>query len=292
MGTITGNLNFPTKNQVPDHSFFDINGKQTYLGNSYILPTPGIILPGTTEMPLALITNPSGTTKSLFLFQRKLNSSDVAIIKYYIDPTVSTIGVQTVALVADSSGSLNSTYFLLNDANNSHLYYVWFSINNAGVDPAVPGRTGVKISGSTNAAAATLGGVMATAIAALNSTNSFTTSGTSTVTITDKISGPLTPAVDGVAATGFTFAVTAGLGIQTIALNLRPASSNTSLSQCYLNPVPSNNGTLYATLGSEVLITVVSDVLFVLDPGQSMLITATAVNDSTEVFSESVWYEL
>lgn len=123
------------------------------------------------------------------------------------------LAAQTVALVADVSGSLNSKYFLLEDASGAHKYYVWFNINSAGVDPAVAGRTGVPITGATNASAATLGAAVATAVAALNGAASFSTSGTSTVTITDLVAGPLVIASDGTAATGFTFTATTGSGL-------------------------------------------------------------------------------
>jgi len=286
-----------TANQVPDHSILDINGKQTYLGNGYILPAPpnGFTLSGTAEVPIALIRNPvtSGAGKALFLYQRKLASTDTTIVRFYSNPTVSNIGIQTIGLVADVSGSLNNTYFLLNDANNVHKYYVWFNINSAGTDPAIPGRTGVPITGATNASAATLGGAVATAIAALNSTNSFTTSGTTTVTVTNKVAGPSTAMVDGAAPTGFTFTQTAGLGAQTVALNLRPASTNTSVSTCYLNPAPSNNGTFVAVLAAVVEIETISDVIFILDPGQSLLVTAkTSASPPVLVFQENIWYEL
>lgn len=133
--------------------------------------------------------------------------------------TSTATGTQTVALVADVSGSLNSKYFLLQDQASANLYYVWFNINSAGVDPLIAGRTAVPITGATNASAATLGTAVALAVAALNSTNSFTTSGTSTVTITNKTAGPFVPMTDGAAPTGFTFAVTAG-GKTTINVNI------------------------------------------------------------------------
>lgn len=67
---------------------------------------------------------------------------------------------------ADSSGSLNSKYYTFQDQTGAHKYYVWFSINNLGVDPAPAGRIGIKISGATNATAATLGAATTTACAA------------------------------------------------------------------------------------------------------------------------------
>lgn len=282
-----------TQFQIPEHSILDINGKQTYLGNSFILPAnpDGLSVTGT-EVPVALIQNSVSNTKSLFLYQRKLASTDQTIVRFYLNPTVATHGIQTIGLVADSSGSLNSKYFLLEDANGVHKYYVWFNINSAGVDPAVPGRTGVPIIGATNASAATLGAAVATAIAGLNSTNSFTTSGTSTVTVTNKATGGFTPMTDGTATTGFTFTVTAGLGLQATPVNLRSGSATTSISTCYLNPVPSANGTFISTIVSVVSIETVSDVIFIIDPGTSLLVTAQGPMSGSLVFQENIWYEL
>lgn len=117
------------------------------------------------------------------------------------------------------SSNLNSKYFLLSDANDAHLYYVWINVNSQGVDPAIAGRTGVPIAVAAGASAGTIGTAIASAVAALNATNSFTTSGTTTVTITNKVTGPYTPMADGTTGTGFTFAQTAGSG--TTAVNLK-----------------------------------------------------------------------
>lgn len=127
--------------------------------------------------------------------------------------TPTSVGTQTVTTVADSAGSLNSTYFLLDDAASANKYYVWFNINSAGVDPAVSGRTGVPITGATNVSANTLATSIGSAVAALNGTNSFTTGvASNVVTITNKVVGAFTPAVDGTAPTGFAFATTADVG--------------------------------------------------------------------------------
>lgn len=67
---------------------------------------------------------------------------------------------------ADSSGSLNSTYFKFQDQSGAHKYYLWFSINSLGVDPAPAGRIGIKVSGATGATAATLATASVTATAA------------------------------------------------------------------------------------------------------------------------------
>lgn len=124
--------------------------------------------------------------------------------------TPTAAGVQTIGVVADVAGSLNNKYFLLQDANNAHLYYVWINVDSTGVDPMIAGRTGVPIAIAAGDSAAAIGALITTAIAALNSTNSFTASGTSTVTVTNKVAGPFVPMTDGAAHTGFTFSVTSG----------------------------------------------------------------------------------
>lgn len=127
--------------------------------------------------------------------------------------TPTSVGTQTVTTVADVSGSLNSKYFLLDDAGSAHKYYVWFNINSAGVDPLVAGRTAVPITGATNVSANTLATSLRVAIAALNGAASFSTGGANAaVIITNLAVGAFVPAVDGAAPTGFTFATSADVG--------------------------------------------------------------------------------
>lgn len=172
---ISGNPGLPTASQVPDHSLLDINGRQTYLGNTFILPgnPNGVTLSDMTETNIALITNPATSKKSLFLFQRKLASTDTVIVRFYLNPTVSNHGT-----------------------------------------PATP-------------------------------------------------------------------------------INLRFANTNTSSSLVYNTPTTSAKGTFIAVLASIIEFETVSDVLFVLDPGQSMLVTAqTTSSDPVLVFQENIWYEI
>lgn len=130
--------------------------------------------------------------------------------------TPTAAGAQTVTTVADVSGSLNNTYFLLNDAGSVHKYYVWFNINSAGVDPLIAGRTAVPITGATNVSANTLATSLRSAIGALVSSTIFTTGGSNAVvSITNQSVGAFTPAVDGAVPTGFAFATTAGVGTLT-----------------------------------------------------------------------------
>jgi hypothetical protein len=41
--------------------------------------------------------------------------------------------------------SLNSKYFFINSALNAQQYYVWFNVENTGVDPQINGKTGLRV---------------------------------------------------------------------------------------------------------------------------------------------------
>jgi hypothetical protein len=129
--------------------------------------------------------------------------------------TTFTFGARTVGVVSN----LNNTYFLLQDEGSVHKYYVWMNVGAIGTDPLIAGRTGVEIDFSPGASAGTIGGDIATAVAALNGTSSFTTSGSTTVTITNKVAGPFVPMSDGAVPTGFTFAATVPTGSTIVNIN-------------------------------------------------------------------------
>jgi hypothetical protein len=54
-------------------------------------------------------------------------------------------GVPVKNTAGKDSNSLNSKYILLNSANNANSYYIWYNVNGAGVDPLVPGKTGLMV---------------------------------------------------------------------------------------------------------------------------------------------------
>lgn len=116
-------------------------------------------------------------------------------------------GVVTIVPVADSSGSLASTYFLLFDSYGN-TFCIWFSVSGVGSAPNLgPGLSPAQLASgarglqyiqqsiSTGATASTIGTALATTIAALPSgitgTLSFTASGSSTVTVTSTANLPV-----------------------------------------------------------------------------------------------------
>jgi hypothetical protein len=95
-----------------------------------------------------------------------------------------TAQVTTVATGADYSQSLAGSYFTLNNANNVTEYYVWYQVSSAGNDPALPGKTGIQVSLTTNDDAATVASQTSAAILGATSDFSITTT-SSTINISN-----------------------------------------------------------------------------------------------------------
>lgn len=134
-----------------------------------------------------------------------------------------TAGAVTIAPVADTAGSLASTWFSLYDAYGN-TFIIWFSVAGVGSAPnlgvaAAYGTQGlhyVQQSIASGDTAGTIGTALAVTIAALPSgvsgVFSFTTAGTTTVTATSTATNPYGPVAgppaDGLIPTGFTFVQT------------------------------------------------------------------------------------
>lgn len=121
-------------------------------------------------------------------------------------------GTVTIAPVADTAGSLASTWFRLFDAYGN-VFVIWFSVSGVGSAPVGVSGTLVQQTISSGATAATIGAALVTTIAALPSgvsgVFSFTATGTTTVTVVSTKAGPVAGVPsDGTIPTGFTFAQT------------------------------------------------------------------------------------
>lgn len=290
-----------TNRQDPNQAIMDHFDKQTYLGNQFMLSDAGFALGNTNENPMLLIQNPTVPAsafpsgyKSLFVNLRRVSSyANPALFKFYVAPTFASHGAQTVVTVADSSGSLNNTYFLLNAPGGAG-YYVWYNINSAGTDPAVAGRTGIEVDAATSATNSQIAIATRTAInTAAPLVFSVPAIAGHTVTINNVASGPFTAAVDSSSATGFTFAVTAGVGTLLTPTNMRPLNANTSISVCSLGPTVSANGTLIGSLGAPATIaSIMASELVILDPGQSLLVTAKCQASTATANADVGFYEI
>jgi len=178
--------------------------------------------------------------------------------------------ITNITFAADTTGNKNSTYFTFGSAEDNHLYYVWFNINSAGVDPAVSGRTGIAVAGATNASAATLATAAITAInasdAALYLTASAGASGH--VILTTLQYGDETNAANGTASPGFSYSVTqAGSGGSGSELEVQIKQNSTVLAT-YGVPTPSQpimGGGVEIQAAANDVITVILSSLSIVD---------------------------
>lgn len=131
-----------------------------------------------------------------------------------------TAGTVTIAPVADVSGSLASTWFRLYDAYGN-TFIIWFSVSGVGSAPIGVSGTLVQQSITTGETAANIGAALVVTIENLlaaqpgnitapSGVDSFTATGTTTVTVVSTQTNPIGPLpgvpADGTIPTGFTFA--------------------------------------------------------------------------------------
>src|ERR1700731_4825604 len=81
--------------QVPDQSILDTFNRQAYLGQQFVLPINVTTIASTSETPLAYITNPAGSGKTMFIVSKKYAGNDTTFFRLYLGPTVSAPGTST-----------------------------------------------------------------------------------------------------------------------------------------------------------------------------------------------------
>lgn len=167
-------------------------------------------------VPLSLSPSPaaSGSADQIYIDITQTSSPFIRVV--FNNTFIGSGSVATIAdtgamestditTVADVAGSLNSKYFTFSNGNNVINYYVWYNINSAGVDPAIPGKTGIMVAGATGATANTLATATRSALSAAS--NVTITGATNHVIITNNKMGATTNAADGGAPTGFGFSL-------------------------------------------------------------------------------------
>lgn len=142
-----------------------------------------------------------------------INGSALTVHNPYIIASVGygAAGSATIAPVADSAGSLASTWFSLFDSYGN-TFIIWFSVSGVGAAPR--GVSGILVQQSilSGATAAQIGAALVLTIenlpSGISGVNSFTASGSTTVTVTSTANVPLAgPPAEGLIPTGFTFAI-------------------------------------------------------------------------------------
>lgn len=79
-------------------------------------------------------------------------------------------------------------------------------------------------------------------------------------------------------------------GSTTAAVNMRSGSANTSISLCYQGASITSNGTLVEAYPN---VPYVNGTMLIIDPGNSVLITAQQAGAGTSVaYAENVWFEI
>jgi len=107
-----------------------------------------------------------------------------------------TSGVQEVTnidFVSATTANLQNKYFNLYSAEDVNAYYVWYRLDNSGVDPSVTGKTGIRVDLLTGDTATTIRDKTVSAINSISldfivekfNTYTFTVSGSPTVTAGD-----------------------------------------------------------------------------------------------------------
>ncbi len=162
----------------------DLNGNVTDPGNWV-------------DLAGAAISVSAGSPDTLYFDLNQLSASWIRLA--YTNTFIESVDIATVA---DSSGSLNNKYFLINGSDGDN-WYVWFNINSAGTDPALPGRTAIPVAGATNASANTLATAIRAALGACTSLDNI--GGATNHVLADQSEPGSGSIVDGAAPTGFTF---------------------------------------------------------------------------------------
>jgi len=184
---------------------------KAYQGDKYvctnrIIDHLGGMCAGTRQSTMSVYTNGrDSVAASGTLTCASAAVGDTAVINGVTLTAMDGRNTSTVAAVADSSGSLNNTYFTLSSPSAN--YYVWFNVNSAGTDPALAGKTAIPVALATNAANTVVSAAINTAINLV--TGVFTSTNSShTATIKNVAGGTCTATADGAAPTGFTINTT------------------------------------------------------------------------------------
>lgn len=75
-------------------------------------------------------------------------------------------------------------------------------------------------------------------------------------------------------------------------VNLRPQNPNTSIAALSINPTWTIAGSPIQVLAAQIGLPDTSSILMILDPGNSLMITAQASATATAIINEISWYEL
>ncbi len=111
--------------------------------------------------------------------------------------------IVTVVMNDDVSGNLNNTYWLIYSTHDANAYYVWYDVDNTGVNPSLPGKTGIEVDISEDDTAEDIATATIAAMSAAASAVFTFDQDTSTIIVYNQTAGTASPAEDGAVPTGF-----------------------------------------------------------------------------------------
>lgn len=128
---------------------------------------------------------------------------------YYVWYKVNTPAVaqvEEITCVADVGGSLNDTYFLIDNVGGPN-YYVWYNVGGSGTDPMIPGRTGVQVNLLSGATDDTVASNTSSALNGISGAPFGTTDTLNVIEITHNNPGAIGDATNGTSSPGFSYSV-------------------------------------------------------------------------------------
>jgi len=171
---------------------YDINGAIAFW---FDVDDSGTTVPG--SVPAGARTVEINTVTS------GMSENDVAIevekaISASAPYTTALIEISKITTLPDVGDNLHSKYFLLNAANDSTEYYVWY--NTSGTpgtgDPSLAGKTGIEVAITTNDTAISVASATATAIGLVADFSVSYTGGQDNLTVSNVTSGATTDLED------------------------------------------------------------------------------------------------
>lgn len=134
--------------------------------------------------------------------QVKLNSTSGLVT---LD--VKRVPEQTRVTTIAAASVPQSSYFTFASANDTTKYYVWYSKDGGGINPAIAGRTGIQVNITTGQTATTVAASTRAAMNTIAGADVTATDNLGVVTWLNTTNGPSTDAANGVTSTTFTIVI-------------------------------------------------------------------------------------
>lgn len=156
-------------------------------------------------------------------------SNNMTKVTYYDDNCQEQTEIRTVA---DVSGSLNNTYFIMYSARDQTLYHVWYNVSAGGTDPAPVGSAAIEVAISTNDPSAVISLATQQVLDAHVDFNAvIDPTGSNRMLVTNEVGGSTTNTAD--FDSGFSFLNLSEGANRIVATLVLTYDGNNNLTSCY-----------------------------------------------------------